>query len=58
MATKPHKARSAMKHGLHLKYSPVNQAWFLMWHHEVLHIGSKADMKWEMNNLLRGVKEG
>lgn len=57
MATN-HTSEVQMQHGLWLVYSPVNQAWFLMWHHEVLHIGSRADMEWEMNNLLRDVKEG
>ena len=46
-----------MNNGLHLLYSPVNQAWFLMWYETVLHIGTKDDMQWEMDQLLGDVKE-
>jgi len=47
-----------MKHGLHIEYSNVNVAYSLMWHDQVLRIGSKADMQWEMDILLRGVTDG
>ena len=33
-----------MKNGLHIKYSPVTQAWFLMWYGTVLNIYNE---KWE-----------
>lgn len=53
-----HSGNSAgMKHGLHIKFSPVNNAYFLMWHGTVLRIGSKADMEYEKRILLRGVDE-
>lgn len=40
--------------GLHIEYSPVNQAYFLMWHGTVLRLfDRKADAKAEMDYLLR-----
>jgi len=43
--------------GLHIKYSPVNQGYFLMWHGTVLRVFStKAEAKEEMEYLLRQTK--
>lgn len=40
--------------GLHIKYSPVNQAYFLMWHVHILRVfQTKAEAKAEMDYLLR-----
>jgi hypothetical protein len=44
--------------GLHIKYSPVNAAYFLMWHDTVLRIfPTKAEAKAEMDYLLRQSKQ-
>ncbi len=43
-------------HGLRIIWSPINAAYFLMWHDTVLQVGSKADMIWERDILLRDVK--
>ena len=45
-----------MTNGLHIEYSPVNQAWFLMWFEQVLGIGSKWEMQECMKDLLAGSK--
>jgi len=39
--------------GLHMKYSAVNQAYFLMWFDTILMIGSKKEMKYEYDILVR-----
>jgi hypothetical protein len=40
--------------GLHIEYSNVNQAWFLMWFDQVLRIfNEKWEAQAEMNDLLR-----
>lgn len=40
--------------GLHIKYSPVNQAYFLMWHGTILRVfQTKQEAKAEMDYLLR-----
>jgi len=42
-----------MINGLHIEWSNVNQAWFLMWHTEVLRIfNDKSDAETEMTRLL------
>lgn len=44
-----------MNNGLHIEYSPVNQAYFLMWFDHVLFIKTdKAEAQAEMDDLLRG----
>lgn len=43
-----------MKNGLHIVYSPVNQAYFLMWFDHVLRIkNEKWEAEAEMEDLLR-----
>lgn len=42
-----------MNDELHIEYSNVNQAWFLMWFGTVLGIGSKWEMQQRMTDLLR-----
>lgn len=43
-----------MNKGLHIAYSPVNQAWFLMWCDLVLRIfNRKWEAEAEMEDLLR-----
>lgn len=44
-----------MEHGLHIEYSNVNQAHFLMWFDHVLGIGTKSDMVERKKDLLRNV---
>ena len=47
-----------MKNGLHIKYSPINQAFFLMWYGTILQIcDTKAIAKAEMDILLRNATE-
>jgi len=42
-----------MQNGLHVEWSNVNQAWFLMWFDQVLRIfNKKADAEAEMERLL------
>jgi hypothetical protein len=51
-------SNAGMKHGLHIKYSPINNAYFLMWHGSILRIfETKKEARAEMNYLLRDVKE-
>lgn len=45
--------------GLHVIYLPVNQAWALMWHTQLLGIyNTKAEANEEMRDLLRGTQAG
>ena len=47
-----------MNHGLYIVYSPVNQAYLLMWHDEVLRVlNTRAEAKLELSYLLRPVAE-
>ena len=42
-----------MRNGLHIEWSNVNLAWFLMWHAEVLRIfNCKMDAEHELERLL------
>jgi hypothetical protein len=46
------KRQSRLHNGIHVAYSPVNQAWFVMWCDLVLSIhNSKADALYEANRL-------
>jgi hypothetical protein len=43
-----------MTNGIHIIYSPINAAWFVMWHSQVLSIhSSKAEAKAEAAYLTR-----
>ena len=47
-----------MNHGLWIVYSPVNQAYLLMWHDSVLGVfNTRAEAELEMSDLLRPVAE-
>ena len=44
-----------MVNGLHIEWSNVNQAWFLMWFEQVLRIfNDKADAEYEFSILTGG----
>lgn len=43
-----------MVNGIHILYSPVNQAWFVMWFDQLLSIHNfKADAVHEMDRLIK-----
>ena len=45
----------AKNNGIHVQYSLVNQAWFVMWHESVLHVfNNKEDADTRAEELIKG----